>query len=363
MKGLLLAGGRGTRLRPLTFTGNKHMLPVANRPILLWGIEQLRDAGVTDLGIILGPIREGIEEGVGDGSSLGVKVTYITQGESKGLAHAILCAREFLADEPFVMYLGDNMLEHGVRPFLDRFARGDASAVVGAVAVREPSHYGVVELGENDTILSIEEKPKQPRSDLALIGVYLFSPEVHEVVRELRPSARGELEITDAIRLLEERTHRVKVLRLEGWWKDTGRPEDLLEANERVLGSRPRSFFQLRGQVHPGARVSGNVFLGEGSVISEGCTVRGPVVLGRGVRIEAGAYVGPYTSIGDRSVVLHAEVDRSILMEDVVVDARIRVVDSILGRGCHVLQRDRAPKGAAFVVGDAGQVVLPPERD
>jgi glucose-1-phosphate thymidylyltransferase len=363
VKGLLLAGGHGTRLRPLTHTGNKHMLPVANKPILYWGLEQLRDAGVQEVGIVLGPIREGIEEGVGDGSRLGLKVTYITQGEPKGLAHAILCARSYLGDEPFLMYLGDNMLERGVQPYVDRFARGDASAVVGAVSVKDPTHYGVVELGPGDRILSIEEKPKVPKSHLALIGVYLFSPEVHEVIPTLRPSARGELEITDAIRALEERTHRVRVLHLEGWWKDTGRPEDLLEANERVLASRPSSFFELRGEVHAGAQVSGHVSLGSGSVIGEGCTVRGPVVIGEKVQIEQGAYVGPYTSIGDRSVVRRAEVERSILMEDVLVDVRIRVLDTILGRGCRLLQRDRTPKGAAFIVGDAGQVVLPPMSD
>jgi glucose-1-phosphate thymidylyltransferase len=363
VKGLLLAGGHGTRLRPLTYTGNKHMLPIGNKPILLWGLEHLRDAGVTEIGIILGPIREGIEEAVGDGSALGVKVTYIAQGEPKGLAHAILCARDFLGNEPFVMYLGDNMLEHGIGPYLERYARGDASAVVGAVAVKDPTHYGVVELGPGDSILSIEEKPKAPKSDLALIGVYLFSPEVHEVVRELRPSARGELEITDAIRALEGRTHRVRVLRLEGWWKDTGRPEDLIEANERVLDSRPPAFFQRSGKIHPHAHVSGPIAVGRDTVVGEGCTLRGPLVLGKGVVVDDGAYVGPYTSVGDRSVIRRAEVERSILMEEVVVDLPTRIVDSILGRGCKVLERPHGPRGTSLIVGDAGQVLVSPGRD
>ena len=359
MKGLILAGGHGTRLRPLTHTGNKHMLPVANRPILYWGLENLRDAGVKEVGIILGPIKEGIEEGVGDGARFGLRVTYITQGEPKGLADAILCAREFLGNDPFLMYLGDNMLEHGVRPYMERFAMGDASAVVGAVPVKDPTHYGVVELGPADAIRSIEEKPKSPRSNLALIGAYLFSPEVHEVVRGLKPSARGELEITDAIRVLEERTHRVKVLHLDGWWKDTGQPEDLLEANERVMASRPPRFFEVKGEIDPLAHVSGHVALGHGGRIAAGCTVRGPVVLGERVQVEDGAYVGPYTAVGDGSVVRHAEVERSILMEDVVIDVQTRVVDSILGRGCRLLQREHRPQGAAFVIGDAGRVLLP----
>lgn len=359
MKGLLLAGGHGTRLRPLTHTGNKHMLPVANRPILYWGLENLRDAGVKEVGIILGPIREGIEDGVGDGSRFGLDVSYIHQGEPKGLAHAILCAHEFLADDPFLMYLGDNMLELGVRAYVDRFAAGDAVAVVGAVPVKDPTRYGVVELGPEDAILSIEEKPRVPRSDLALIGAYLFGPEIHEVVRGLHPSARGELEITDAIRVLEEQTHRVKVLHLDGWWKDTGQPEDLLEANERVLSSRPRSFFQIHGTVDRDAHISGHVAIGKGSTISKGCTIRGPAVIGDGVRIEHGAYIGPYTAIGDKSVVCRAEVENCIVMDEVRIDVPMRIVDSILGRGCQLQERDHRPSGASFVIGDSGRVLIP----
>ena len=358
MKGLLLAGGHGTRLRPLTWSGNKHMLPIANIPIIDYGLEHLRDAGVKEVGIILGPIREGIEEHVGDGSRYGFRVTYIHQGEPKGLAHAVLCAREYLGDETFLMYLGDNLLEHGAQPFVNRFLRGDASAVVGAVTVREPHHYGVVELDAQDSILSLEEKPKHPRSNLALVGVYLFSSAIHDVVAHLRPSDRGELEITDAIRELQKTTGTVRAIRLEGWWKDTGRPEDLLDANERVLSSRPKAMFQLNGQVHPRAHVSGPVSLGEGSVVREDASVRGPTVIGKGVIIEEGAYVGPYTAIGSGSVLRRAEVDRSIIMENVRIDAPIRVVDSIVGRGTTITERTRLPKGESFVIGDASQVVL-----
>lgn len=334
------------------------MLPIANIPIIGYGLEHLRDAGVKEVGIILGPIREGIEDHVGDGSRYGLKVTYIPQGEPKGLAHAVLCAREFLGEETFLMYLGDNLLEHGAQPYLDRFAKADASAVVGAVAVREPSHYGVVEMDPHDAILSIEEKPQSPRSNLALIGVYLFTPAIHDVVAHLRPSARGELEITDAIWQLQRVTGTVRAIRLEGWWKDTGQPADLLEANERVLGSRPKSFFQVRGQVHPKAHVSGPVSLGEGSVVREGASVRGPTVIGKNVTLEEGAYVGPYTAVGDGSLIRRAEVDRSILMENVRIDAPIRVVDSIVGRGATITERTKLPKGRSFVIGDASQIVL-----
>ena len=358
MKGLLLAGGHGTRLRPLTFTGNKHMIPIANQPMLYYGLRLLQEAGVTEVGIILGPITEGIREGIGDGRQFGLRVTYLTQGDPKGLAHAVLVAREFLADEPFLMVLGDNLLEGGAGPYLEAFREGRPAAVVGAVPVREPSHYGVVELDPGGRIVSLEEKPRAPRSNLALIGVYLFTPEIHDVVRDLKPSARGELEITDAIRLLNERTGRVKVVRLAGWWKDTGQVDDILEANERVLSSRPESFFEIKGEVHPGAHLIGHVAVGAGSVIEAGVTVRGPTVLGQGVRVERGAYIGPFVAIGDRCVVRQAEIDRSILMDDVVLDLPTRVVDSIVGRGSRLIERTDRPKGQSFVIGDSSRVTL-----
>ncbi|MCL4323919.1 MAG: glucose-1-phosphate thymidylyltransferase [Candidatus Thermoplasmatota archaeon] len=358
MKGLLLAGGHGTRLRPLTFRGNKHMLPIANRPLLFYGLDHLKEAGVREVAIILGPIKEGIEDQIGDGADFGLHVTYITQGEPKGLAHAVLCAREFLGEEDFLMYLGDNLLEHGAAPYLERFAQGDASAVVGAVPVKEPRHYGVVEMAPDGNILSIEEKPASPKSNLALIGVYLFTPEIHRIIAELKPSKRGELEITDAIWALHKATGRVRAIRLEGWWKDTGQPTDLIEANERVLASRPKSFFAVQGEIDPQANVSGHIALGAGSVIAAGATIRGPAVLGRKVRVESGAYIGPYTSIGDGSVIRRAEIDHSILMENVTVDIPGRIVDSIIGRGSQISERTHHPKGHSFILGDSTQVVL-----
>jgi glucose-1-phosphate thymidylyltransferase len=358
VKGLLLAGGHGTRLRPLTFTGNKHMIPIANRPMLYYGLEHLKQAGVSEVAVILGPITEGIREGIGDGKQFGLRVEYVTQGEPLGLAHAVKCARPFLGDDPFLMYLGDNLLEDGPGPYLDAFRSGSPSAVVGATTVREPSHYGVVELDEGGRIVTIEEKPKQPRSNLALVGVYLFTPEVHDIIAGLSPSARGELEITDAIRALNEQTHRVRVIRLTGWWKDTGQVADILEANERVLATRPSSFFEMQGEIHPGARIIGHVGIGPGSVVEEGATVRGPSVVGANVRIGAGAYVGPFVSIGDGATVRQAEIDRSILMENATVDLPTRIVDSIIGRGTSLRQRTQRPVGQSFVLGDSSQVNL-----
>jgi glucose-1-phosphate thymidylyltransferase len=358
VKGLLLAGGHGTRLRPLTFTGNKHMIPIANQPMLFYGLHHLKEAGIEKVGIILGPITEGIREAVGDGSRFGLSVEYIVQGEPRGLAHAVLCAREFLGDEPFLMYLGDNLLEDGPQPYLDAFRAGGASAVVGATPVRNPSDYGVVELDHGGRILSIEEKPKHPRSNLALVGIYLFSPQVHEVIAGLKPSKRGELEITDAIRALNDRTHSVKVVRLAGWWKDTGQVADILEANERVLATRPPSFFQVEGTVEAGAIVLGQVALGAGSFIGAGSTVRGPSVLGKGVRIEAGASVGPFVALGDGVTVRRATVQRTIATENVVIDVPAHFVDSIIGRGTRILERSSPQAGQSLVLGDSSQVTL-----
>jgi len=358
MKGLLLAGGHGTRLRPLTFTGNKHMLPIANQPMISYGLNDLRAVGIKEIGIILGPIREGIEGAFHDGRDLGVKITYIDQGPPLGLAHAVRVAKDFLGNEPFLMYLGDNLLENGCHAYVERFAAGDASAVIGATPTRDSQRFGVVELDAQQRILSIEEKPAVPRSDLAITGVYLFSPEIHDIIDGLRPSGRGELEITDAIRLLQERTHRVRVVRVAGWWKDTGQPSDLLDANERVLTSWPASRFEVRGKVMDSATISGRVAVGEGSLIGEGATIRGPVVIGKNVVIEQNAFIGPYTAIGNGSSVRRAEVHRAILMENVTIDAQLRIVDSIIGQGSKIGNRTSLPSGSSLVIGDSSQLLL-----
>ncbi|HEV8050125.1 MAG TPA: glucose-1-phosphate thymidylyltransferase, partial [Thermoplasmata archaeon] len=297
MKGLLLAGGHGTRLRPLTFSGNKHMIPIANQPMLFYGLRHLAEAGIRDVGVILGPVHEGIEEAVGDGAAFGLRVTYIHQGDPRGLADAVRCARDFLADDPFVMYLGDNLLQQGALPFVRLFEREAPAAVVGATPVADPRSYGVVELDERGEIASIAEKPAHPKSSLALIGVYLFTPSIHDVVARLRPSARGEYEITDAIWELHRTGARVAVQRVEGWWKDTGRPEDLLEANERILRSLPVDRLRSEGTIEPGAVVHGAVAVGAGSVVRAGATLEGPSVIGSDCEIGPGSVVGPVAAL------------------------------------------------------------------
>ncbi len=356
MKGLVLAGGHGTRLRPLTYTGNKHMLPIANQPILYFALRHLARAGVRDVGIILGPINEGIREAVGDGREFGLRVEYIVQGEPKGLAHAVLCAREFLAEDPFVMYLGDNLLQQGVAPFIARYREAPVDAVVGATTVPDPRAFGVVEL-DGERIVSIEEKPTVPRSHLALIGVYLFAPTIHPIIRDLRPSKRGELEITDAIWRLWKNSGKVSVLRLNGWWKDTGHPGDLLEANELVLRSMTREELKNEGRLEPGAIVEGSVGVGAGTIVERGAQIVGPSVIGADARIGPGAVVGPFSAIGNRATVIAAQVQRSIVMDGARIEG-VALVNSLVGRGAEIVASHPMSAPLTLTLGDSSKVTL-----
>jgi glucose-1-phosphate thymidylyltransferase len=355
MKGLLLAGGHGTRLRPLTFTGNKHMIPIANQPILFYGLKHLAQAGIREVGIVLGPLHEGIREAIGSGEAFGVHVTYIHQGDPKGLAHAVLCAREFLGTEPFVMYLGDNLLEQGVTEFIRIFERERPDAVVGVTAVDAPQHYGIVELNGNE-ILSIEEKPAKPRSNLALIGVYLFTPAIHPVIEKLTPSGRGELEITEAIWRLHEAGGRVIPHAVRGWWKDTGQPEDLLHANSLVLRTLPPAFFEHLGVVSRGARLRGSVRIGPGTVVEDGVEIEGPVVIGSGARLRTGTHVGPETSVGDQVVLESVTVRGSIVLEGARIEGSMHIVNSLIGRNVVIHADNPIGPALTLILGDAAQL-------
>jgi glucose-1-phosphate thymidylyltransferase len=357
MKGLLLAGGHGTRLRPLTFTGNKHMIPIANQPILFYGLKHLAQAGIREVGIVLGPLHEGIREAIGSGEAFGVHVTYIHQGDPKGLAHAVLCAREFLGTEPFVMYLGDNLLEQGVTEFIRIFERERPDAVVGVTAVDAPQHYGIVELNGNE-ILSIEEKPAKPRSNLALIGVYLFTPAIHPVIAALTPSGRGELEITEAIWKLHAAGGRVLPHAVSGWWKDTGRPEDLLEANGLVLNSLPPTAFDRSGVVSRGAGVRGEVRIGSGTVVEDDVEIEGPVVIGAGARIRAGTHIGPETAVGDGVVLSAVHIRRSIVLDGARIEGSLRLVNSLIGRNVEIHASHPIASDLTLILGDAAQIRL-----
>jgi glucose-1-phosphate thymidylyltransferase len=356
MKGLLLAGGHGTRLRPLTFTGNKHMIPIANQPMVFYGLRHLAEGGISDVGIILGPLHEGLEQAIGDGSAFGLKVTYIHQGDPKGLAHAVLCAREFLGDDPFVMYLGDNLLQEGVRPLIEQYRRGGADAVVAVTPVAHPNSYGVVEM-DGERIVSIAEKPAVPKSNLALVGVYLFTSKIHPIIERLQPSRRNELEITDAIWNLHQAGGVVAVRQVQGWWKDTGRPEDLLEANDLVLATTTTNEFVNLGTIEDGATLTGPVRIGRGSSVHSSARIEGPVVIGENVRVEEGARVGPGVSVGSGSTLGRlCSVRHSILMEGTVLEGPIGLTNSIVGRDAKIRSDQKHRIEFACVLGDSTQL-------
>ena len=349
----MLSGGAGTRLRPITHTSAKQLVPVANKPVLFYGLEALRDAGVTDIGIIVGDTQPEIEAAVGDGSALGVTVTYIRQDAPLGLAHAVLTAGDFLGDSPFVMYLGDNLLRDGITGLVDRFRSGDADAMILLQRVPNPSSYGVAEL-DGDRVVRLAEKPAEPRSDLALVGVYMFTPSILDAARAISPSARGELEITDAIQHLIDQGRRVEPHVVTGWWKDTGKLEDMLEANRLVLDvMEPR----VSGEVLGSSAIEGRVVIEEGARVVDSA-IRGPAIIGAGAVIES-AYIGPYTAISDRVVVRRAEVEHSIFLADSrVEDLDARVESSLIGRGVVIARSTAKPRAYRFMVGDSSTIGL-----
>ena len=355
MKALILAGGTGSRLRPLTHTSAKQLIPVANKPVLFYGLEAVVEAGIVEVGMVVGETRPEIEAAVGDGSEFGCRVTYIDQEAPLGLAHAVKIAEEFLAGDSFVMYLGDNLIAGGIVGLVEEFRAAAPNAQILLARVPNPQQFGVAELDADGRVRSLEEKPAEPRSDLALVGVYMFDSTVFESVRRIRPSARGELEITDAIQDLIDRGLEVLPHQVGGWWKDTGKPEDILEANRIVLETLdvPR-----RGRLEDGSRIEGRVALGRDVRIS-GSVVRGPVILGDGVTLHE-AYVGPYTSIGDGCTLARCEIENSIVMEGSrLEDLPRRIEESLIGRDVLVKRAAGQPRALRFVLGDGSRALVP----
>jgi glucose-1-phosphate thymidylyltransferase len=354
LKGLILSGGAGTRLRPITHTSAKQLVPVANKPVLFYGIEALVEAGVKEIGIIIAPeTGDEIREAAGDGSRFGAEITYIVQDEPAGLAHAVLTAEEFIAGSPFIMYLGDNLLADGLRGLVASFRESEPDALILLTPVAEPEHYGVAEL-DGERVVRLVEKPKDPPSNLALVGVYLFQPAIFDASRALKPSWRGELEITEAIQSLIEDGHKVQSEVVSGWWKDTGQLADMLEANRLVLEEiEPR----LEGEVDEATRIEGRVVVEAGAHLS-GSVVRGPAVIGAGARIED-AYVGPYTSIGEDVRICRSEIEHSIVLAgSVVEDLGTRMEASLLGREVKLTRSEGMPKTLRMLVGDKCEIKI-----
>jgi len=354
IKGLILSGGKGTRLRPLTHTSAKQLVPVANQPVLFYGIHAMAEAGIDEVGIIVAPETGGeIRAAAGDGAQFGVSITYIDQAEPLGLAHAVLTAEEFLGDSPFVMYLGDNLLRNGITDLVHTFEAEAPDALILLTKVPDPENYGVAELSDDGSVSQLVEKPTEPATDLALVGVYMFTSAIMESARAIRPSGRGELEITDAIQHLIDRGLTVEPHEVTGWWKDTGRLEDMLEANRLILdvmearndGELVESAVEGRVTIEAGARLVRS-------------SVRGPAIIGAGALIED-AYVGPYSAISPGVVVRRAEVEHSILLQDSrVEDLDARVESSLIGRGVTIVRSGEKPRAYRFMVGDSSSIGL-----
>jgi glucose-1-phosphate thymidylyltransferase len=351
MKGLILSGGTGSRLYPLTYTSAKQLFPVANKPILFRVIETLREAGVTDIGIVVGHTAKEIEAAVGQGEPWGVSITYIPQAKPLGLAHAVKISRDFLGDERFVMFLGDNVIEGGIVPLIQQFAQSDWNSQVVLTRVDEPQHYGVAELVDG-RIVKLVEKPQNPPSNLALVGIYMFDRHVFEAVNAISPSWRGELEITDAIQYLIERKYHVYPYVHHGWWIDTGKPIDMLHANRLILDEINHTF---EGYVDAESQIDGKVTLEKGAEVINS-RIRGPAIIGQETRV-VNAYVGPFTSIYHHCEIVDSEIEHSIVLENTkLIRIPHRIEDSLIGRNVQITHSDIKPKAYKLTLGDNSQV-------
>jgi glucose-1-phosphate thymidylyltransferase len=353
VKAIILCAGEGTRMRPLTYTGAKHLIPVANKPVIFYSIEAVAQAGIRELGIVVSPHRE--EEfklALGDGSRWGLKISYILQHQPKGLAHAVSCARDFVGREPFLVYLGDNLLENGVADFVREFERGNANASIVLVEVEDPRSFGVAQLKDGQ-IIRVIEKPQEPPSNFAIVGVYLFDEKIFEAIREIKPSWRDELEITDAIQRLIDKGYRVTPHLVQGWWKDVGKPDDMLHANRLLL---ERITTQIEGELDNHSQITGRVQIAPGAQIRNS-ELRGPLVIGEGAVIED-SFIGPFTAIGPRVTIRHSEIEYSIVMEGSHIDGIGRIDHSLIGRNVAISKKDRRPEALSFVLADNSQIKL-----
>jgi len=352
MKGLILSGGKGTRLYPLTYTSAKQLIPVANKPVLFRVIEAIHDAGITDIGIVVGDTAEEIKTAVGRGGRWGVNVTYIHRAQPLGLAHAVKVSQDFLEEERFVMFLGDNVIQGGISGLIKQFATSEWNSQIVLTRVAHPEQYGVAELNDTGRIVRLVEKPKEPQSDLALVGIYMFDHNIHQAVDSITPSWRGELEITDAIQWLVEQNYQVYPYVHRGWWIDTGRPGDLLEANSLVLEElTPVN----EGYIDRDSQVDGRVTVENGAEIINS-VVRGPTIIGERTRI-INSYVGPFTSIYHDVVVEDSEIERAIVLEQSEIhDIPARIQDSLIGRHVRLVRSPIKPKAYKLTLGDHSQV-------
>jgi glucose-1-phosphate thymidylyltransferase len=353
MKALVLAGGAGTRLRPITHTSAKQLLPVANKPVLFYGLEAIRDAGITDVGLVVGDTAAAIKDAVGDGSAFGLDATYIRQEAPLGLAHAVLVSRGFLGDDDFVMYLGDNFIVGGITPLVEEFRSILPDALIMLTRVPDPREFGVAELDDTGQVVGLEEKPQRPKSDLALVGVYMFTAAVHEATARLTPSWRGELEITEAIQWLIDDGRKVRSTTISGYWKDTGNVADMLEVNRMVLETVEPA---RQGAVDARCEIIGRVVIESGAEVS-GSRIVGPVIIGARTRV-TDSYVGPFTAVAQDCVIADSEIEYSIVLRGASIQGVRRIEASILGHDVEVTPAPRVPKAHRLVLGDHSKVQI-----
>ena len=355
LKGLILCAGLGTRMRPITYTIVKPLIPVANKPCIHYGIEALRDSGIKDVGIVVGVTGPVVKKALGTGKQWGMRFTYITQHNPGGLAHAVLSAADFIGHSPFLMYLGDNLIQGGVPELADKFRSGNSSATIMLKPVAEPQHFGVAEVGKNNRIKSLVEKPQKPKSNLAILGIYCFGPEILEAARSIKPSARGELEITDAISWLLNNGRKGDCHIVQGWWHDTGQKNDMLEANRSVLGLLSRT--RIAGKVDTASRITGKVVIERGAKICNS-RIHGPSAIAAGAVIQD-AYIGPFTAVDKQARVLRSEVADSILMEQCCVeDLPGRLERSLVGPLARVGGGPLRPRVISVMLSDRSQVEI-----
>lgn len=356
MKGIILHGGHGTRLRPLTHTGPKQLIPVANKPMSQYVLEDLRDSGIRDIGIVVGDIMpEKVKSYYGDGKKYGVRITYIHQDRPGGIAQAVGLAEGFVKKEPFVVYLGDNLLKGGISEIVRAFKKGRHDAMILLTEVEDPRQFGVAQFDSKGKLVKLIEKPKKPPSNYALTGIYFLKPLIFEMISRLKPSWRGELEITEALQMLLEKGYDVGYRIVEGWWKDTGTIEDIIEANILVLDGLDA---KVEGIAEDKSCIQGRVSIGKGARIRKGALIRGPAVIGENTIIESGVYIGPYTSIGRDSKIKKGEIENCIVMENCTIDVDAHITDSMIGANSEITTNQKGPKGHRLIVGENSRIVL-----
>ena len=356
MKGVILHGGHGTRLRPLTHTGPKQLIPVANKPISQYVLEDIRNAGIRDIAIITGGVMpEKVMDYYGNGNNFGVKITYVNQEKPAGIAHAVGLAENFVGDDHFMVYLGDNLLKGGISKIAEEFHQENYDAMVLLCKVKHPQQFGVAEFDKKGKLVRLVEKPKEPPSNYALTGIYFFSPIIFKMIKKLKPSWRGEFEITEALQILLEEGYNVGYRIVEGWWKDTGTIEDILEANILVLDEiEPKNETNEGGS----ACFQGRVSIGKSAQVKKGALIRGPTVNGENATIENEVYIGPYTSIGNNTHIKKGEVENSIIMENCVIEINTKIIDSIIGANSEIIANKKGPKGHKLLVGENSRIVI-----